>query len=282
MSILVFDSGIGGLTVLREARIAMPERHFIYVGDDAGFPYGDWDEPSLVTRIVSLFDALLGSLSIELAIVACNTASTLIMPALRERFAIPFVGTVPAIKPACERTRSGLVSVLATPGTVDRPYTRQLVEDFGAGADVALLGSRHLARMAERWLHQRELDTGALRREIAPCFIERDGRRTDIVVLGCTHYPFLVNEMRKLAPWPVDWIEPAEAIAQRAATLLPGHGVSTSGLPGESLLRESLPRDNVIMTASQPGAATPRLLNGFGLVPLPSPALADLDRRTPA
>ena len=267
MSILVFDSGIGGLTVLREARIALPDRHFIYVGDDEGFPYGDWEEAALVDRIVALFDRLLASLSVELAIVACNTASTLIMPALRERFDIPFVGTVPAIKPACERTRSGRVSVLATPGTVDRPYTRRLIAEFGQGVDVTLLGSRQLARMAERWLHQRALDTEALHREIAPCFIEHAGRRTDIVVLGCTHYPFLVNEMRKLAPWPVDWIDPAEAIASRAASLLSMDEPAAPSYP--------LPRDAVIMTAARPGAATPRLLNGFGLVPLAMPALCD-------
>ncbi|MDX1731013.1 MAG: aspartate/glutamate racemase family protein, partial [Aurantimonas coralicida] len=116
--ILVFDSGIGGLTVLRELRTAMPDRRFIYVADDAGFPYGDWEEEPLVARILDLFAELIDTYEPSLAVIACNTASTLVLPQLRARFAIPFVGTVPAIKPATERTRSGLVSVLATPGTV--------------------------------------------------------------------------------------------------------------------------------------------------------------------
>lgn len=106
--ILVFDSGIGGLTVLREARVLMPERQFVYIVDDAGFPYGDWGEAALTERIVRLFARLLDQYGPEICIIACNTASTLVLEQLRSRFPdTPFVGTVPAIKPAAERTRSG-------------------------------------------------------------------------------------------------------------------------------------------------------------------------------
>ncbi|RUX37386.1 MULTISPECIES: aspartate/glutamate racemase family protein, partial [unclassified Mesorhizobium] len=119
--ILMFDSGIGGLTVLREARVLMPDRRFIYVADDAAFPYGAWEEPALRVHILELFGKLLERFAPAISVIACNTASTLVIDALRDRFPEhPFVGMVPAIKPAAERTRSGLVSVLATPGTVKR------------------------------------------------------------------------------------------------------------------------------------------------------------------
>jgi len=255
----VLDSGVGGLTVLREVRAAMPAQHIIYVGDDAGFPYGGWDEESLVERLVVLFGKLLGHHTIDLAIVACNTASTLIMPSLRERFDIPFVGTVPAIKPAAERTASGMVSVLATPGTISRRYTRQLIADFAADVDVNLVASIALAPLAEDYMRHRRIDTELLSQAIAPSFLERGGKRTDIVVLGCTHYPFLVNEMRKLAPWPVDWIDPAEAIALRALDVL-------TQQDGVMLHNQSkTPADIAYLTSNTPDVLTQRLLRGFGL-----------------
>ena len=148
--VLVFDSGIGGLTVLREARVLMPERGFIYVADDAGFPYGGWEEQALKERVISLFGRLLEEHDPEVCVIACNTAFTLVGADLRAAFPqMTFVGTVPAIKPAAERTRSGLVSVLATPGTVKRAYTRDLIQSFAQQCHVRLVGSENLARMAE-------------------------------------------------------------------------------------------------------------------------------------
>ena len=220
--ILVFDSGIGGLTVLREARLLMPERGFIYVADDAGFPYGGWDEEPLKARVVRLFEDLLGRYDPDAVIVACNTAFTLAGADLRQRFPeMRFIGTVPAIKPAAERTRSGLVSVLASPGTVKRAYTRDLIQSFASQCHVRLVGSENLARMAEAYIRGEVLDDTAVLAEISPCFVDKDGVRTDIVVLACTHYPFLANVFRRLAPWPVDWLDPAEAIARQARRLVP-------------------------------------------------------------
>lgn len=216
MSVLIFDSGVGGLSVLREARAVLTGHQFIYVGDDAGFPYGDWPEEPLLARILSLFDALMNHYNPDAVIVACNTASTLIMPALREQCATPFIGIVPAIKPAAERTASGLFSVLATPATIMRQHTKDLIHDFASDCSVNLVGATRLARLAEEHMLGRSIDTGVLQEEIAPCFVETPQGKTDIITLGCTHYPFLVNEMRKLAPWPVDWLDPAEAVARRA------------------------------------------------------------------
>jgi glutamate racemase len=254
--VLVFDSGIGGLTVLRELRVLAPGRRFVYVADDAGFPYGAWEEGALSDRIVGLFGDLIAEHDPAVVVIACNTASTIVLPALRKAFpGTPFVGTVPAIKPAAERTRSGVVAVLATPGTVKRQYTRELIRDWGKRCHVRLVGSDRLAELAETYMRDGFVDEEAVRREIAPCFVEIDGRRTDIVVLACTHYPFLVNRMRKTAPWPVDWIDPAEAIARRALTLL-------DEADGE-VVREG--PDMAIFTSGDPPPATRRLMQGFGL-----------------
>ncbi|OJF93387.1 glutamate racemase [Pararhizobium antarcticum] len=254
--ILVFDSGIGGLTVLRELRVLMPERHFIYTADDAGFPYGGWEEDALKERVISLFRGLLATHDPELCVIACNTAFTLVGADLRAAFPeMRFVGTVPAIKPAAERTRSGLVSVLATPGTVKRAYTRDLIQSFASQCHVRLVGSENLARMAEAYIRGETLSDDAVLAEISQCFVERDGRKTDIVVLACTHYPFMANVFRRLAPWPVDWLDPAEAIARRARSLVPLMA-DVEPLIGE---------DPAIFTSGRPDFSTRRLMQGFGL-----------------
>lgn len=257
--ILMFDSGVGGLTVLREARVLMPDRRFVYIADDAAFPYGDWEEPALNERIISLFGEVLEKYNPAISIIPCNTASTLSLENLRVAYPdMPFVGTVPAIKPAAERTRSGLVSVLATPGTVKRQYTRDLIGKWAQKCHVRLVGSTQLARLAEIYMRDGFVDEEAVRAEIAPCFVEMDGKRTDIVVLACTHYPFLVNRMRKTAPWPVDWVDSGEAIARRAQSLLKEIDAGTPGPTGEL-------RDIAIFTSGKPDFATSRLMQGFGL-----------------
>jgi len=256
VSVLVFDSGIGGLTVLREARVLAPDRRFIYVADDAAFPYGDWEEPTLLDHMVELFGNLIEKWKPQIIVIACNTASTLAIEKLREVYPDQqFVGTVPAIKPAAERTRSGLVSVLATPGTVRRQYTRDLISEWAQKCEVRLVGSVGLARLAETYMRGGQVDEAAVLKEIEPCFVEKDGRRTDIVVLACTHYPFLVNRMRKMAPWPVDWIDTSEAIARRAVSLLKPEADPEVG-----------EFDVAVFTSGTPNPMTAKLLRGFGLL----------------
>ena len=254
--VLVFDSGIGGLTVLREARVLMPEHRFVYVADDAGFPYGSWPAPALRARLIMLFGEMSRVYRPVLCIVACNTAFTLAGADLRAAFPeMTFVGTVPAIKPAAERTQSGLVSVLATPGTVHREYTRRLIRSFAARCTVRLVGSSVLAGVAEAYVRGEPLDDAQVRAEILPCFERQGPLCTDIVVLGCTHYPLLANVFRRLAPWPVDWLDPAEAIARRARSLLPRRADAVH--PADE--------DQAIFTRGLPDFATRRLMNGFGL-----------------
>lgn len=218
--ILVFDSGLGGLSVLKELAAHLPHAAFTYVADDAGFPYGGKEERMLSRRVVNLMAELIEAHRPDLVVIACNTASTLVLPHLRARFAVPFVGTVPAIKPAAALTRSRMISVLATPGTVRRDYTRALIDTYASHVQVALVGSTELARLAEAHLNGEKVSDEAILAEIKPCFRQNRERRTDAVVLGCTHYPFLKSQFERLAPWPVNWIDPAPAIARRAAQLV--------------------------------------------------------------
>ena len=148
-TILVFDSGLGGLTVFAEVLKARPDARFVYAADDAGFPYGRLTEEALVGAGPAVMDRLIARHAPDLVVIACNTASTLVLPHLRERFAVPFVGTVPAIKPAAQVSLTERITVLATPGTVARDYTRDLIETYAAGCRVNLVGSRRLAGFAE-------------------------------------------------------------------------------------------------------------------------------------
>jgi glutamate racemase len=218
--VIVFDSGLGGLSVLAPIREMLPGRRLVYVADDAGFPYGDWDEAALLARILALMDELIAAHDPAAVVIACNTASTLVLPPLRARFDLPFVGTVPAVKPAAERTKSGVVAVLATPGTMKRDYTRDLIRQYASLCHVRLVGAPELAGLAEAHLRGEAVDEAALASQIAPCFVEIGDRRTDIVVLACTHYPFVVGHLAAAAPWPVEWLDPAPAIARRLAAVL--------------------------------------------------------------
>jgi len=154
-------------------------------------------------------------------VIACNTASTIALPELRKKFAVPFVGTVPAIKPACAASQTRRVAVLGTEATVKREYTRALIRDHGQGCEVDLVGAKQLAAYAEGELRGEPVSDAALLAEIDPCFRD-DGNRTDTVVLACTHYPLLVARLKQIALWPVNFIDPAPAIARRVANLLEG------------------------------------------------------------
>ena len=242
-TILVFDSGLGGLTVLREIVAARPDAHYVYVADDAFFPYGHHGEDAIIARVVPLIGELIAAHAPDLVVIACNTASTLVMSHLREQYKVPFVGTVPAIKPACASSKTKLVSVLGTKGTVQREYTKALIRDFAGGCEVTLVGSAELASLAEAALNGVEVSDQQVSAEIAPCFVggEGDAARTDTIVLACTHYPLLMDRLIRLAPWPVDWIDPAPAIARRVADLLKAPGGEADRAGAEMIFTSKRP-----------------------------------------
>ena len=252
-TILVFDSGLGGLTVLREIVRARPDAHYTYVADDAFFPYGHHSEEQIIARVVPLIGGLISSHAPDLVVVACNTASTLVMSHLRGEYSVPFVGTVPAIKPACAASKTKRVSVLGTKGTVQREYTRRLIHDFAQGCEVTLVGSTELASLAEAALNGDEVSDDDIAAELAPCFVDEGEARTDTVVLACTHYPLLLDRLVRLAPWPVDWIDPAPAIARRVSDLL--------GTPGDESNKAGA---EMIFTSKRPHTLSRALMPFFG------------------
>jgi glutamate racemase len=256
--LLVFDSGLGGLTVLAQIAKARPDAAIVYAADDAAFPYGALSERQVVDRVVAVMERLIGAYAPDLVVIACSTASTLVLEPLRRRYpALPFVGTVPAIKPAAAASTSRLISVLATPGTAARDYTQALVRQYAADCQVTLVGSARLAQLAEDYMNGRPADEAAIAREIAPCFIEANGRRTDLVVLACTHYPFLLHHLARLAPWPVHYIDPAPAIARRVDALL---GPAAPGAASGAFAPA------IFTSGAAPGAALEGALAKFGLV----------------
>ena len=259
---LVFDSGLGGLSVLGEIRRLRPDVDIVYAADDAAFPYGRLSEPALVARVEAVMERLIGETEPDIIVIACSTASTLALPPLRAAYPrLPFVGTVPAIKPAAAASRSRLISVLATRGTVARDYTRALVREHAANCEVTLVGSPLLAVIAERAMRDEAIDEAEIAREIAPCFVEYDGRRTDQIVLACTHFPLIADRLERLSPWPVGFVDPAPAIARRLDALIgmrplgaaashEGAAIFTSGEAPPPSLQKTLRRYGLAFTSA--------------------------------
>lgn len=224
-NILIFDSGMGGLSVYRELKKTLPDQQYLYLFDNACFPYGELTESRLVERVVELFTAFVARYPVDIAIIACNTASTHVLPALRQCLTIPVVGVVPAIKPAAEYSRqrhlarlnlSAHIGLLATPGTVSRRYTAELIESFAADLQVSMLGTTELVKMAEDKLSGLPVDMPQLYKVLTPWLGEQG---PDTLVLGCTHFPLLAAEISQCLPH-AKLIDSGVAIARRVTSLL--------------------------------------------------------------
>lgn len=218
-NILVFDSGMGGLTIYREIRRALPAHNYIYCFDNANFPYGELSEAALTEACTRLVSHMVVEHAIDLVVIACNTASTIALPSLREALAIPVVGVVPAIKPAAALTRNGCIGLLATPGTVSREYTHELIAQFAPGKRVLLKGATELVVEAEHKLAGLPVNM-ALLREVLADWLEGE-EHPDTLVLGCTHFPLLDEEIRQLMP-ACQLVDSGSAVAKRVAHLLAG------------------------------------------------------------
>ncbi|MET3078124.1 glutamate racemase [Pantoea leporis] len=217
-TVLVFDSGVGGLSVYDEVRHLLPDLHYLYAFDNAGFPYGEKSEDFIVERVVAVVTAITQRFPLALVIIACNSASTISLPALRERFEFPVVGVVPAIKPAARLTRNGVVGLLATRGTVKRPYTHELVAQFARDCKIEMLGSAELVELAEAKLHGEDVELADVRRAVQPWL--RMKEPPDTVVLGCTHFPLLRDELQLVLPEGTRLVDSGAAIARRTVWLL--------------------------------------------------------------
>jgi len=216
--VLVFDSGVGGLSVYDEIRNLLPDLHYLYAFDNAAFPYGEKSEEFIVERVVAIVEAVTRRYPLALVVIACNSASTVTLPALRERFAFPVVGVVPAIKPAARLTRNGIVGLLATRGTVRRSYTRELVARFASECKTEMLGSAELVELAEAKLHGKPVAIEEVKRILQPWL--RMKEPPDTVVLGCTHFPLISEELQQVLPEGTRLIDSGAAIARRTVWLL--------------------------------------------------------------
>ena len=220
--ILFFDSGVGGLSIVAPARVAMPQARFVYVADSAGFPYGTRDEAEIAARVPALLGRLAERYDPRLIVVACNTASTIALASVRAALDLPIVGTVPAIKPAAERSVTRTFGVLGTAATVRQAYVDDLAARFAADCRVIRHGSADLVTLAEAKLRGEPIAPDAVAAAIAPMLAADGGDAIDFVVLACTHFPLLADELAAAIPRPVTFVDGSEGIARRIVHLTHG------------------------------------------------------------
>lgn len=220
-TILIIDSGVGGLSITNEIRQLRPHDQILYLADNEAFPYGTKDDKWVLERVSMLVHKITRTHQIDLIVVACNTASTIVLERLRNEFEQPFVGVVPAIKPAAALTQTKSMAVLATDATVKRQYTAQLIQSFASSIEVLLVPCPMLVVLAEQKLRgekgfQNELCNHAL--TLLPS--HSNNKPIDTVVLACTHFPLLKNELKSVLPHIPIWVDSGKAIANRVQSLL--------------------------------------------------------------
>jgi glutamate racemase len=217
---LVFDSGVGGLSVLDAIVASGHALEINYAADNAWLPYGLKTDAQLRERVPALLAALVAQWSPEIVVVACNTASTIALDEVRKALRVPVVGVVPPIKPAAALTKSGAIGLLATPATVRRAYTDDLIAQFAADKRVVRFGSAALVEAAEQKLRGETLAESAITEAIDGLFGVPGGADIDVVALACTHFPLLAEELARAAPAHVTWLDSGAAIARRVANVL--------------------------------------------------------------
>jgi glutamate racemase len=249
--ILAADSGLGGLTIVAEIRKALPQARLAYLCDNAFFPYGTRPDAELLAHFLDVMNRAIARVQPDLIVTACNTISTICLPQLRAATRIPVVGVVPAVKPAAQQSKRKIIGLLATPATVNRPYTDDLIERYAADCTVLRIGSAELVEMAEARLLGEAVDRDRLTRILAPFFDRAPEARPDVVVLACTHFPLLRTELEESSPTDVAWIDSGTAVARRVIDVLPpprGAGIA----------------DDLALTSASHGPALQRALAQFG------------------
>lgn len=214
-NVLIFDSGVGGLSVFQEIKNLLPMLNYYYVFDNEAYPYGELSQETLIARVNALVIKMTQQFAIDLVVIACNTASTIVLPSLRSALAVPVVGVVPAIKPA-SLLASRAVGLIATPATVTRQYTHDLIRDFVKEKEVELLGSTRLVDIAEEKLRGRRIDLQELSDILQPM-----RNKVDVAVLGCTHFPLIKEEIQRVLGEEIALVDSGQAIARRVQALLP-------------------------------------------------------------
>lgn len=258
--ILFFDSGVGGLSIVAPARAALPTAPFVYAADSAGFPYGIRDEADIAARVPALLGRLVERYRPSIVVIACNTASTIALPTIRAALDLPVVGTVPAIKPAAELSRTRTIGVLGTHATVRQAYVDDLARRFAADARVLRHGSADLVEIAEAHLRGERVSPGRYAAVLAGLFDQPGGDAIDVIVNACTHFPLVETELVAAAPRAVRFVDGGEGIARRIV-----HLAGDTDWPTECAL------DRVVFTRVGPSEATlaPAFAaRGFGAIEL--------------
>lgn len=241
--VLVFDSGVGGLTVADEIRALGPSLGVHYAADNAFFPYGDKSDEALRARLPLVAKALCDHVRPDVFVIACNTASTLALPDVRRVLDIPVVGTVPAIKPAASLSETRTIGLLATPGTISRAYTAELIDTFASDVAVIQHGSIELVRLAEAHAQGEDIGITAFADAQAPLFSAPGGENIDTVVLACTHFPLVRGQLIASAPRPVSYVDSGAAIARQTIRVLP-EATPARGVGGVAYLTREATADD--------------------------------------
>lgn len=220
--LLVFDSGVGGLSVLDAIQRQLPRAPIVYVADSGGFPYGTKSEAEIAARVPALLGRLVERYHPRLIVIACNTASTIALAYVRAALDLPIVGTVPAIKPAALASKTRTIGVLGTKATVRQPYVDRLAAEFAADCTVIRHGSAELVELAEAALRGQPGDPDAYRAVMDGLLGQPGGDSIDTVVLACTHFPLVADALTAASPRPLAFVDGAEGIARRVAALTEG------------------------------------------------------------
>ncbi|MBB3763929.1 glutamate racemase [Sphingomicrobium lutaoense] len=238
--LLFFDSGIGGLSILGPTRALLPHAPIVYAADNAAFPYGTRSEGEIAARVPALLGRLTERVHPRLVVIACNTASTIALDHVRAALDIPVVGTVPAIKPAAERSKSRVIGVLGTEATVRQPYVDDLSAQFAEDCIVLRHGSAQLVELAERRLAGEEVSEEEAAEAARPLFEKEHGEKIDVVVLACTHFPLLADHLAKAFPG-TDFIDGSQGIARRIAHLTRGQDWPAGAPSGKAIFTGPAP-----------------------------------------
>ena len=253
--LLILDSGVGGLSVLREIRALLPNAPIVYAADNEFYPYGTRTGAEIEARVPALLARLAGRFDPALIVIACNTASTIALDPVRAALHVPIVGTVPAIKPAAALSKTRAIGVLGTDATIVQPYVDRLAAEFAADCIVVRHGSAELVDLAEAKLRGEATDPEAYARILSDLLSRPGGEKVDVIVLACTHFPLVEDELETAAPRPLAFVHGAAGIARRTAWLLRDHG--WPDMAGEGVAVFTVPSPRL--------EAYRRALAGYGL-----------------
>lgn len=220
--LLFFDTGIGGLSILRESRALIPEAPFVYAADYAGMPYGMKSEAELAARVPAILGRLVERYRPALVTIACNTASTIALDHVRSALDVPVVGTVPAIKPASEITKTGTIGLLGTTATIRQPYVDRLASEFAADKKIIKFGAPDLVYAAEAKLRNEEPNRKIILGAANGLLLQDGGDQIDTIILACTHFPLVQEELQAAIDRPIQFVDGSKGIARRIAHLTEG------------------------------------------------------------